>query len=80
MTNIIQTREDLDCIAGTPEHTQFIAFLKGSMTLRTDTAVYPGGYGQPGYTGASVNPVWTEVEDLSAIERFGFTKAEILAL
>lgn len=80
MNSIIQTRADLDCLAGTPQHAEFIDLLKGSMVRRTDTAVYPAGYNQLGYTGPAVAPVWTAVEDLSTIERFGFTKAEILAL
>ncbi len=76
----INTRADLDSIAGTPEYAAFIGLLKGSMTQRRDTAVYPADYNQPGYTGAVIAPVWSDVEDLSTITRFGFTKAEILAL
>ena len=57
-----------------------IALLKGSMTLRRNVAVYPEGYGQTGYEGPAIEAVWEDVEDLSTIERFGFTKAEILAL
>ena len=77
---LINTRADMDSIAGTPEHAAFIASLKGSMTQRHDDAVYPEGYGQPGYAGPAVDPVWVDSEDLSTIERFGFTKDEILAL
>ncbi len=73
---VINTREDLDAIAGTPEHYQFIEALKGSMTRRQDMQVYPDGYGQPGYEGETLDPIWTDVEDLSTIERFGFTKAD----
>lgn len=79
-SQLINTRADLDACIGTPRHAEFIALLKGGLTMRVDTAVYPDGYGQPGYTGPAVEPVWTEVEDLSTIGRFGFTKAEILAL
>lgn len=77
---IINSRADLDAIAGTPEHTKFIEALKGSITRREDQAVYPENYGMPDYDGAPIDPVWVDVEDLSTIERFGFTKEEILAL
>jgi hypothetical protein len=50
--------------------------LKGSMTLKQDTAIYPDGYGQPGYEGPAVEPVWTDIEDLSTIHRFGFDKSD----
>lgn len=73
---IINTRADLDAIAGTPEHAEFMAALRGSMTRRQDTQVYPEGYGQPGYDGPALEPVWADVEDLSTIERFGFSKAD----
>ena len=73
---IINTRADLDAIAGTPEHAEFMAALKGTMTRKQDTQVYPDGYGQPGYEGETLEPVWTDVEDLSTIERFGFTKKD----
>ena len=73
---VINTREDLDAIQGTPEHAEFMASLKGSMTRKQDTQVYPDGYSQPGYDGETLEPIWTDVEDLSTIERFGFTKAD----
>jgi len=73
---VINTREDLDAIAGTPEHAEFMASLKGSMTRKQDVAVRPEGYGQPGYEGEIILPVWEDVEDLSTIQRFGFTKAD----
>jgi hypothetical protein len=76
----INTRADLDSITGTPEHAAFITALKGSMTQRSNVAIYPDGYGQPGYAGPAIDPVWVDSEDLSTIERFGFTKAEILGL
>jgi hypothetical protein len=74
---VINTREDLDAIAGTPEYVGFIEALKGSMTRKQDVQVYPEGYGQPGYEGETLEPIWEDVEDLSTIARFGFTKAEI---
>lgn len=76
LKTIINTRADLDSIAGTPEHTEFMAALKGSMTRKQDVAVRPDGYGQPGYDGEIIPPVWENVEDLHTIERFGFTKSD----
>ena len=73
---VINTREDLDAIAGTPEHAEFMEFLKGSMTRKQDVAVRPEGYGQPGYEGEVIAPVWSDVEDLSTIVRFGFSKSD----
>ena len=75
---LINTREDLDAIkeSNPQTYSEFMQKLKGSMTRRTNTAVYPEGYGQPGYEGPVVDPVWEDVEDLSAIEQFGFTKAD----
>jgi hypothetical protein len=71
---VINTREDLDSIAGTPEHETFMAQLKGSMTRKQNVQVYPEGYGQPGYEGPTLDPIWQDVEDLSTIERFGYSK------
>jgi hypothetical protein len=76
MDQIINTREDLDAAQGTPAYDTFMAYLKGSMSRKQNTAVYPEGYGQPGYTGNIIEPIWVDVEDLSTIERFGFTKAD----
>jgi hypothetical protein len=73
---IINTREDLDAIAGTPEHAEFMEFLKGSMTRKQDVAVRPEGYGRHDYEGEVIEPVWEDVEDLSTITSFGFTKAD----
>lgn len=77
MKTIINTREDLDAIIGTPEHEQFMQMLKGSMTRKQDVQVYPDGYNQPDYQGDKLEPIWTDIEDLSTIERFGFTKADM---
>ncbi len=75
-SQVINTRADLDAIEGTPAHAEFMAYLKGSMTQKHNVAVYPEGYGQPGYAGEVVEPVWEDVEDLSTIEQFSFTKAD----
>ena len=73
---IINSRNDLDAIAGTAQHEQFMTMLKGSMTRRQNVAEYPEGYGTPEYNGPVIDPVWEDVEDLSTIERCGFTKAD----
>lgn len=56
---VINTREDLDAIAGTPEHDEFMAILRGSLwrVEKDDQA-----------------KTWVVVEDNSIIERFGFTR------
>ena len=76
---IINTREDLDSIAGTEKHAEFMQILKGSMTRKEDTQVYPEGYGTPDYEGETLEPIWKEVEDLSTIERFGFKKEDFVS-
>jgi len=76
----INTREDLDALAGTPEYDEFMAYLKGTLTRRVDMAAYPEDYDntlQPGDTGY-VAPDWQDVEDLTVIERYGLTKTEVL--
>jgi len=78
MKQIINTRADLDALAGTPEHAEFMTFLKGSMTRKQDVAVRPDSYGQPDYEGDIIPPVWEDVEDLSTITAFGFSKGDLL--
>lgn len=75
---VINTREDLDHLAeqNPAQHAEFMLYLKGSMTRKQNVAVYPEGYGQPGYEGPAVDPIWEDVEDLTTIEHFGFTKAD----
>lgn len=75
---LINSREDLDAIKDiNPQaHADFMQKLKSSMSRRENVAVYPEGYGKPEYTGPAVEPVWEDVEDLSMIEHFGFTKAD----
>lgn len=61
MQTLINTREDLDAIAGTPEHDAFMAMLRGTLwRLEKDD--------QAG--------AWLAIEDNSTIERFGFTRAD----
>jgi len=77
MKYTINTREDLDAIQGTPEHEEFLQFLKGTMTRKQNAAVYPDNYNDPDYGGEAIEPVWENVEDLSTIEAFGFTKSDL---
>lgn len=58
---VLNTREDLDAIAGTPAHDEFMAFLAGSLWRleRDDDA-----------------ETWVAVEDDSIITRFGFPRAD----
>lgn len=59
-SNLINTREDLDAIHGTPAHAEAMALLAGTLwRLEKDDAA-----------GA-----WRAVEDDSTIARFGFTRA-----
>ena len=74
----INTREDLDALIGTPEHAEFVVFLKGSMTRSQDIAVRPENYGNPEYGGDVITPIWSDVEDLGTIERFGFLKQDLM--
>lgn len=75
---LINSREDLDALkeSNPTAYAEFMQKLKGSMTRRTNTAVYPEGYGQPDYTGPAIEPIWADTEDLATIEHFGFTKAD----
>lgn len=73
---VINTRSDLDAIAGTPEYALFMKSLRGSMVRRHNVQVYPEGYGQTGYVGPQLQPVWRDVEDLATIGSFGFTKSD----
>ena len=73
---IINTRQDLDALIGTPEHYEFMQKLKGSMLRKQDIQVYPESYNQPDYDGPKLGPIWDYVEDLSTIESFGFVKSD----
>ena len=75
---VINTRADLDAIAGTAEYDEFMQLLKGSMTRKQDIAVRPDDYDKPEYEGPKIPPVWEDVEDLSTIERFCFSKADLM--
>ena len=58
---VINTRADLDAIAGTPEHVAFMALLAGTLWRleKNDTA-----------------QAWVAIEDNSTIGRFGFSRAD----
>jgi len=73
---VINTREDLEAVKGTPEYDEFMSALAGSMTRKQDVAVRPDNYSDPDYDGPEIPPVWEDVEDLSTIGRFGFTKQD----
>jgi|GEM_PF-2525804 len=75
---LINTREDLEAVKETnPQaYADFMQKLKGSMSRRENKAVYPEGYGQPGYEGEVIEPDWQDVEDLTTIKRFGFKKSD----
>lgn len=73
----INSRKDLDAIQGTPEHTEFMNLLKGSMIRKQNIQEYPENYNKPDYTGEKLEPIWIDVEDLSSIERFEFTKEDL---
>jgi len=74
----INSREDLDALKGTQSYADFINYLKGSMTRKINVAEYPDNYKREGYDGPEIEPVWEEVEDMTVIERFGFSKEETL--
>lgn len=48
------------------------------MSRQQNVAEYPEGYGQHGYEGPAIDPVWETVEDLSTIQRYCFTKADFV--
>lgn len=76
---VIQTRADLEAIQGTPEYFEFVKLLKGSMVKKVCTTAYPEDYDQdlkPGDEGF-IPVEFEEMEDLSEIERFGFTRHEL---
>lgn len=58
---VINTRKDLDAIAGTPQHDAFMAMLAGTLwrLVKDDAA-----------------QAWVAVEDNSTIERFNFNRAD----
>ncbi len=75
----INTRADLEALAGTDAYAEALQMLKGSMTAAINVAVYPEGYFDDGYAGPEIEPVWEDVESLEALNLLGISKAEFLA-
>lgn len=79
---VINTRADLDAIAGTQEHADFIQYLKGTLSRTTDLRAYPVDYDRnlkpddEGYLAPELGPI----DDNTVAERFGFTREQLLAL
>jgi hypothetical protein len=60
-SNAINSREDLDAIADTEKHYQFVKMLEGSIfRIEKDNAAKQ----------------WTVIEDVSTIEKFGFVRED----
>lgn len=76
---IVNTRSDLDALKGTPAYLEAMRLLAGTMTTTVDVAVYPEGYGLPGYSGPTVAPQWREIDTLATVERLGFTRDSLQA-
>lgn len=72
MTKIINTRADLDALKGSPAYFAALQAIAGTLETTMNTAVYPEGYGEPGYGGPEVEPVWETVETLDTIQHLGF--------
>lgn len=72
MPLIINTRADLDALKGTDRYLDAMKAIAGTLCTTVDVAVYPEGYGQPGYVGGAIDPDWQTVETLNTIQRLGF--------
>lgn len=79
MSTIVNSRADLDALAGTPAYLETLLALRGATIVTLDTALYPEGYGMPGYQGPTLAPLWTQREDQTSLERLGLSLAEIEA-
>ncbi len=75
----INTRADLEALAGSEAYAEALQMLKGSMTAAINVAVYPEGYFEEGYAGPEIEPVWEEIESLDALNLLGISKSEFLA-
>lgn len=73
---IINSRQDLDNLKGTTYYTEFMKNLKGSIYRKQDIQTYPENYNSLEYSGEKLLPIWSNIEDLSTIERFGFSKSD----
>lgn len=79
---VIQTKSDLDATKGTPAYKEFLRLLKGSMTKKECTTVYPDGYDEDLKEGDEgfIPLEFEDVENLEEIQRFGFSKQDFLDL
>jgi hypothetical protein len=77
---IINSRADLEALQGTPNWLPALRALRGTCTIRTDVAIYPAGYGMPGYNGETVEPQWQDVAHIAALDRFGLTQPQLDAM
>jgi len=79
MNPTIATRADLDACRGTAAYDQFLTYLRGTLSRRTNTQTYPDQYDsslQPGAAGY-LPPIWVDVPDPSTAARFGFTPEQL---
>jgi len=82
--HVVNSRADLDRLANEDPaaYAAFIAALKGACTIATDTAEYPEDYNrslQPAAEGY-ISPNIVQAETSAPAARYGFTRAELLAL
>lgn len=74
----VRTREDYEVLIDADKQI-FRELLTGTIAKQRDIATYPDEYnwelqeGDEGY----IAPIIEDYEDLSALERFGFTKKEV---
>jgi len=73
---VINSREDLDSLKGTPQYDDFMELLRGSMIQKRNVQIYPDDYNSPEYKGDKLEPIMKDVEDLSTITAFGFKKSD----
>ena len=79
MKPIIATRADLETLRGTPAYDEFIAFLRGTLTTRSNIQVYPDGYdtrlqeGDLGY----LPPIYEDRPSPDLAAGYGFTPTQL---
>lgn len=75
----VRNRDDLDALqASDPDgYAAFMRYLKCSMQVNVDVAQYPDNDGDPDYVGAVVEPVFEVREDLTIIQQFGLSAADL---
>ena len=75
----INTRADLEALAGSEAYGEALQMLKGSMTTAVNVAAYPEGYFEEGYGGPTIEPIWEPRESLEALDLLGLGREEFLA-